>query len=118
MYPEVEKIDLSNNDITDVKDNIFSENLNLIRLDLSGNKNIIIPSFSTLIISDSIKQLSLADCNIEELPYLLFDGVQNVETIDISRNPLTVSLGQTNSGMYIRDVLYKLTNFTDFCGCN
>lgn len=92
MYPKVEKIDLSKNDITYVKDSVFLENLNLTRLDLSGNSNIVIPEYAPLLISNTIRELSLADCNISHLPYTLFDGVQNVEEIDVSRNPLTVSL--------------------------
>ncbi|XP_018323909.1 uncharacterized protein LOC108736112 [Agrilus planipennis] len=105
LYPNVEEIDLSNNNLEILREDVFQNNKKLKKLNLANNKDLFLPEYATLLISD-IEELNLTQCNIYELPSNIFDGLQNLKIIDLRNNPLKIVESFTFNALQNPQVLF------------
>lgn len=85
---DLTSIDLSNMNITEIKENTFSGLSNLETLNLSGNKITIING-SILKGLSNLKNLNLSNNEIYKIDQLSFNDLQKLETLNLSNNKIT-----------------------------
>lgn len=84
----VKRIFLHNNSISRFEADTFQNLKHLERLDLSHNP---LSIRSTFLVSDSLVELNLEDCNLEELPEGSFAGIQQLLQLSLLGNPFDES---------------------------
>ncbi|XP_017771400.1 PREDICTED: uncharacterized protein LOC108558876 [Nicrophorus vespilloides] len=86
-YAFLEEIDLSNNDVTEIQSTVFKDNLQLKRIDLSGNKKLEFPKLGSFLESVA-QELNLSNCDLRKIPGNAFDDLLNLQQLDLSENPI------------------------------
>lgn len=104
----METIDLSHNKIEEIDVDTFVKNVNLKELILSDNTDLTLSEVN-FIKSDTIEKLSLANCNINEIPEGSFQNLTKLKELDLTGNPIDVSISSVNINkiIHIFYVLYS-----------
>ena len=86
-FPNLQWLNLSHNELTNLLSGIFSNLHNVEELDLSSNKLLTLPPgiFSNL---HNLKELDLSHNELLTLPPGIFSNLHNLEKLDLSRNKL------------------------------
>lgn len=97
-------LDLSHNEITEIRANTFANLVNLKHLNLSSNHiNILIEgSFLGL---NHLKELRLDWNQIKVIPARYFSNLHNLKSLDLRCNPLEMSVGHIFVGLFQLEIL-------------
>lgn len=121
---KVQRINLENNEIFEIHDQAFAENLELQFIEFSGNK---ITTLSENLLKNQTKLQSLDLCSnlITDLPENIFENLQNLKSLSLCWNQIstlrfgwfkmlknleTLNLGTNNISQLQQDIFKPLTN--------
>lgn len=85
---QLEMIDLSNGEISEIESQTFYETSKLRRLNLSGNRLKTLPA-NVFGPANSLKELDLADNQIDRINRASFNNMQHLKKLDLRNNKLT-----------------------------
>lgn len=83
-------LDLSRSDVKNIDEDAFENNEHLTIINLSHNKDLIIPKDGPLFFSKSLRELILKDTGIVNLPDDVFKEMPNLQILNLQDNKLEV----------------------------
>jgi cbb3-type cytochrome oxidase subunit 3 len=85
---ELERLDLSRNNLTYIHQDTFKYNRKLHWLSLAENKLFTLPSESVFIYVLSLRFLDLSCCSVIDISYRMFKDIENIKYLNISHNQI------------------------------
>lgn len=108
FHPELDTVDLSNNQLIGIQDNTFEAQKKLIKLKLEGNELKTLSNL-TFVGLGNLEYLDISKNKIDHLPYGLFHSLEALQKLNLEKNEIAMVDGQTFSGL--RSL--KLLNLND-----
>jgi len=85
---ELERLDLSSNNLTYIHQDTFKYNRKLYWLSLADNKLFTLPSEGVFINALSLRFLDLSSCRVIDISYITFKDIKNIKHLNISHNQI------------------------------
>ncbi|GFG29405.1 hypothetical protein Cfor_04467 [Coptotermes formosanus] len=85
---ELERLDLSRNNLTHIHQDTFNHNRKLRWLSLADNKLFTLPSDRVFIYVRSLRILDLSGCNVTDISHHIFRDINNIKLLNISHNQI------------------------------
>ena len=85
---DLERLDLSGNNLTYIHQDTFQHNRKLYWLSLADNKLFTLPSEGVFIYLISLRFLDLSSCSVTDISYNIFKDIKNVKYLNISHNQI------------------------------
>ena len=85
---ELERLDLSRNNLTYIHQDTFKHNRKLYWLSFAGNKLFTLPSEGVFINVLSLRFLDLSSCSVTDISYSIFKDIMNIKYLNISHNQI------------------------------
>ena len=122
VYPLINSLDISYNDVRTIESATFYPLKGLMDLDLSANSRLVLPSTGVFMMSSQLSILVFdASLNLESLPNDILKGIPNLDVADLSSNQLSFinvsSCGMVDTVLLTGNLLQHLTasDFTFSC---
>jgi len=85
---ELERLDLSSNNLTYIHHDTFKYNRKLYWLSLADNKLFTLPSEGVFINALSLRFLDLSSCSVIDISCIMFKDIKNIKHLNISHNQI------------------------------
>ncbi|XP_030850954.1 slit homolog 2 protein-like [Strongylocentrotus purpuratus] len=121
VYPLINTLDISYNDVRTIESATFYPLKGLMDLDLSANSRLVLPATGVFMMSSRLSILVLASLNLESLPNDILKWIPNLDVADLTSNQLSFinvsSCGMVDSVLLTGNLLQHLTasDFTFSC---